>query len=116
MRNEVPTNMVGHPEQDELQMADSFTFFNKHGSAHSIKNWSAYDGFLERTDLQLKSLEYEIEQFISSQLVEEVANAKQINGRWHRLSDILKLVKESRERIARILDMTMEANGSEDFR
>ncbi|KAK3161657.1 hypothetical protein QOZ80_1BG0079830 [Eleusine coracana subsp. coracana] len=59
---------------------------------------------------------YETEQFMSSQLVEEVDNERQIDGKWHRLSDILKLVKETRERIARILDATAEENKTQDLR
>lgn len=95
---EAHNKTAGHPEQKELQMANSFTLLSEHDPTNSITDRSSYDGFLEHIDLQLKSLEYETEQFMNSQLVEEVDNEKQINGKRHRLSDILKLVKETRER------------------
>ncbi|GJN17983.1 hypothetical protein PR202_gb05094 [Eleusine coracana subsp. coracana] len=98
MRNEAHSNTTGQPEQRELQIAHSFTLLNEHDSANGVTDRSAYDGFLEYIVTQLKSLEYETEQFMSSQLVEEVDNERQIDGKWHRLSDILKLVKETRER------------------
>ncbi|XP_062206604.1 uncharacterized protein LOC133908546 isoform X2 [Phragmites australis] len=98
IRNEVHANMADRPEQSELQMDGSFTFLNDHDPTNSINKHSGYDGFIAHIDLQLKSLEYEIEQFMSTQLVEEAGNEKQINGKWHRLSGILKLVKETRER------------------
>jgi hypothetical protein len=97
MRNEAHANIAGHPEQRELQTANSFTFLNEHDPANSIMDRSAYDDFLEHIDLQLKSLEHETEHFMSSKLVEEVDNEKQINGKWNRLTDIQKLVKETRE-------------------
>ncbi|TVU35438.1 hypothetical protein EJB05_17327 [Eragrostis curvula] len=115
MNNEARANMAGHPEQRDLQVADSFKILNEHDPASS-KDHSTYDMFLEHIDLQLKSLEYETEQFMSSHLVEEVDNEKEINDKWYRLSDILKLVKETRERIARILDMTAEDNETIDLR
>jgi hypothetical protein len=98
MRNEARANTAGHSEQRELHTANSFTFLNELDPANSIMDRSAYDDFLEHIDLQLRSLEYETEQFMSSKLVEEVDNEKQINGKWNRITDILKLVKETRER------------------
>ncbi|CAD6230189.1 unnamed protein product [Miscanthus lutarioriparius] len=65
-------SMVGHPEQNALQMSDSFSFINNPDPANNIKNHSAYDGLIEHINLQMKSLEYEIEQFISSQSVKKV--------------------------------------------
>ncbi|KAL6840492.1 hypothetical protein ACP4OV_030302 [Aristida adscensionis] len=107
-RNEVHANMAGCPEQNELQMPNSFE-----ASSNQEPN-QAYEGFLEHIDLQLKSLEYNIEQFVSSQFVEDVGNEKQINSKWHGLSDVLKLVKETRERIERILNKA-EETGYEDL-
>jgi hypothetical protein len=86
MRNEAHANVTVHPEQRELQMADSFTFLNEHDPANNIMDLASFDDFLEHIDLQLKSLEYETEQFMSSKLIEEVDN------------DILELIKETRER------------------
>ncbi|WVZ69163.1 hypothetical protein U9M48_017998 [Paspalum notatum var. saurae] len=97
LRNEAHASMAGYPEQTALQMADSFSFLNDSGTANSIKDRSTYDGFLEHIDLQMKSLEYEIERFISSQSVKEVGSEKQRN-KWQRLSDILMVVKETREK------------------
>ncbi|CAO2178648.1 unnamed protein product [Urochloa humidicola] len=114
LRNEAYASMASHPEQSAFKMADSFTFLNDSDPANGTKNPSAYDGFLEHIDLQMKSLEYEIEQFISSQSVQEGGSER--NDKWQRLSDIHLLVKETRERIARILDMTVKETESGDLR
>jgi len=100
LRNEAHAiaSMVGHPEQNALQMSDSFSFINNPDPANNIKNHSAYDGLIEHINLQMKSLEYEIEQFISSQSVEAVGSEKQRSDKWQRLSDIQMLVKETREK------------------
>ncbi|PAN29022.1 hypothetical protein PAHAL_5G194200 [Panicum hallii] len=116
LRNEAHASMAGHHEQSAFQIADGFSSLDDPDPANSIKNPSAYDGFLEHIDLQMKSLEYEIEQFISSQSVEEVGSEEQRNDKWQRLSDIHMLVKETRERIARILDMTVNETESGDLR
>ena len=98
LRNEAHASMAGHHEQSAFQIEDGFSLLDGPDPANSIKNPSAYDGFLEHIDLQMKSLEYEIEQFISSQSVEEVGSEEQRNDKWQRLSDIHMLVKETRER------------------
>ncbi|XP_034596026.1 uncharacterized protein [Setaria viridis] len=116
LRNEAHASMTGYHEQSAFRMADGFSFLNDPDPANSIKNTSSYDGFLEHIDLQMKSLEYEIEQFISSQSVDEVGSEKQRNDKWQRLSDIQMLVKETRERIARILDLTVKETESGDLR
>jgi len=116
LRNEAHASMAGHHEQSAFQIEDGFSFLDGPDPANSIKNPSAYDGFLEHIDLQMKSLEYEIEQFISSQSAEEVGSEEQRNDKWQRLSDIHMLVKETRERIARILDMTVNETESGDLR
>ncbi|PUZ55217.1 hypothetical protein GQ55_5G194500 [Panicum hallii var. hallii] len=116
LRNEAHSSMACHHEQSAFQIADGFSSLDDPDPANSIKNPSAYDGFLEHIDLQIKSLEYEIEQFISSQSVEEVGSEEQRNDKWQRLSDIHMLVKETRERIARILDMTVNETESGDLR
>ncbi|KAJ1284933.1 hypothetical protein BS78_03G243300 [Paspalum vaginatum] len=97
LTNEAHASMAGHHEQSALQMADSFSFLNDSDTANNIKNHSTYDGFLEHIDLEMKSLEYEIERFISSQSVEEVSGEKE-KIKWQRLSDIQMLVKETREK------------------
>ncbi|CAL4961918.1 unnamed protein product [Urochloa decumbens] len=114
LRNEAYASMVSHSDQSAFKMADSFTFLNDPDPANSTMNPSAYDGFLEHIDLQIKSLEYEIEQFISSQSVQEGGSER--NDKWQRLSDIHMLIKETRERIARILDMTVKETESGDLR
>lgn len=100
LRNEAHAiaSMVGHPEQNALQMSDSFALLNNPDPANNIKNNSAYDDLIEHINLQMNSLEYEIEQFISSQSVEEVGSEKQRSDKWQRLSDIRILVKETREK------------------
>ncbi|XP_052135020.1 uncharacterized protein LOC127753611 isoform X2 [Oryza glaberrima] len=77
---------------------------------------SGMTGQLEQNHIgfQLDSLECEIEQYISSQLAEQVDIQKPINAKWQKLSDILKLVTETRERIAKIVDNTVKEAGSED--
>ncbi|KAF8676217.1 hypothetical protein HU200_047088 [Digitaria exilis] len=114
LRNEAHARMAGHSEQSAFQIADGFSVLNDPDPASSIKSSSAYDGFLENIDLQMKSLEYQIEQFISSQSVEEDGSEKQKIDKWLRLSDIQMLVKETREKIARILDMTVKETESGD--
>jgi len=116
LRNEAHASMAGHHEQSAFQIEDGFSFLDGPDPANSIKNPSAYDGFLEHIDLQMKSLEYEIEQFISSQSAEEMGSEELRNDKWQRLSDIYMLVKETRERIARILDMTVNETESGDLR
>nr|CAB3473984.1 unnamed protein product [Digitaria exilis] len=98
LRNEAHARMAGHSEQSAFQIADGFSVLNDPDPASSIKSSSAYDGFLENIDLQMKSLEYQIEQFISSQSVEEDGSEKQKIDKWLRLSDIQMLVKETREK------------------
>ena len=98
LRNEAHASMAGHHEQSAFQIEDGFSLLDGPDPANSIKNPSAYDGFLEHIDLQMKSLEYEIEQFISSQSAEEMGSEELRNDKWQRLSDIHMLVKETRER------------------
>lgn len=98
LKNEAHGSMTGHHEQSAFRTVDGFSFLNGPDAANSINNTSPYDGFLEHIDLQLKSLEYEIAQFISSQSVDEVGNEKQSNDKWQRLSDIQMILKETRER------------------
>lgn len=114
LRNEAHAiaSMVDDAEQSALQMSDSFSFLNNSDPANYIKNHSAYDDLIEHINLQMKSLEYEIEQFISSQSVEEVGSEKQRSDKWQRLSDIQMLIKETREKIARILGMIVEETES----
>ncbi|KAL6615849.1 hypothetical protein ACP70R_038119 [Stipagrostis hirtigluma subsp. patula] len=109
LRNEVHANMVGCPEQSELQMANSFKFSSDHDPDQ------AYEDFLEHIDLQLKLLACEIEQFVSSHLVEDVGTENQINSKRHRLSDVLKFVKEISERVEMILNKA-EETGYKDLR
>uniref|UniRef100_A0A0E0JMU2 Uncharacterized protein n=1 Tax=Oryza punctata TaxID=4537 RepID=A0A0E0JMU2_ORYPU len=107
-------SVTGQLEQSELQTSDSFTFSSDHESPNSITNYSSYDAFLEHIGFQLDSLQCEIEQYISSQLAEQVDIQKPINAKWQKLSDILKLVTETRERIAKIVDNKVKETGSED--
>lgn len=90
--------MASHPEKNALQMSDSFSFINDPDPGNNIKNHSAYDGLIEHINLQMKSLEYEIEKFISSQSVEEMDSEKQRSNKWQRLSDVQMLVEETREK------------------
>ncbi|XP_035821655.1 uncharacterized protein [Zea mays] len=114
LRNEAHAiaSMADDAEQSALQMSDSFSFLNNSDPANYIKNHSAYDDLIEHINLQMKSLEYEIEQFINSQSVEEVGSEKQRSDKWQRLSDIQMLIKETREKIARILGMIVEETES----
>ncbi|KAF0917809.1 hypothetical protein E2562_021481 [Oryza meyeriana var. granulata] len=116
LRHVVHSGMTGHLEQSELQTSDNFTFSSDQESPNSITNHSSYDDFLEHIGLQLNSLECEIEQYISSQLAGQVDIQNPINGKWQKLCDILKLVSETRERIAKIVDNTVKETGSEDLR
>ncbi|KAL5222212.1 hypothetical protein ABZP36_026925 [Zizania latifolia] len=116
MKHVVHSGMTDHSDQSELQTSDSITFSSDHDPPNSITNHSSYDDFLEHIGLQLNSLEYEIEQYISSQLAEQVDIQKPINGKWQKLADVLKLVTETRERIAKIVDNTVKEAGSEDLR
>lgn len=114
LQHVVHSGMTGQLEQSELQTSDSFTFSSDLESPNSITNHSSYDAFLDHIGFQLDSLECEIEQYISSQLAEQVDIQKPINAKWQKLSDVLKLVTETRERIAKIVDNTVKEVGSED--
>lgn len=98
LQHVVHSGMTGQLEQSELQTSDSFSFSSDLESPNSITNHSSYDAFLDHIGFQLDSLECEIEQYISSQLAEQVDIQKPINAKWQKLSDVLKLVTETRER------------------
>uniref|UniRef100_A0A0D9V4I5 Uncharacterized protein n=1 Tax=Leersia perrieri TaxID=77586 RepID=A0A0D9V4I5_9ORYZ len=100
----------------ELQTSNSFTLSSDHESPNGLTNHFSYDDFLEHISLQLNSLECEIVQYISSQLAEQVDIQNQVNGKWQKLSDVLMLITQTRERIANIVDNTVEETGSEDLR
>ncbi|KAG8055754.1 hypothetical protein GUJ93_ZPchr0001g29491 [Zizania palustris] len=98
MKHVAHSGMTDHLEQSELQTSNGFTFSSNHDTLNSITNHSSYDDFLDHIGLQLNSLEYEVEQYISSQLAEQVDIQKPINGKWQKLADILKILTETRER------------------
>ena len=98
IKNVVYSNLAGHSEKRKLQMADSFTFSMDHDPTSSTKDCSAYDDFVEHIDSQLNSLECEIDQYVNSQLATDMDIQQSINGKWHKLSIVLKLITETRER------------------
>ncbi|XP_015689667.2 uncharacterized protein LOC102706990 [Oryza brachyantha] len=110
------SSMAGQLEQSKLQTSDKFKFSSEHDPPNGTTNHSSYDDFLEHIGLQLNSLECEIEQYISSQLAKQVDIQKPIDGKWQKLSGILKLISETRERIAKIVDNAVKETGSEDLR
>lgn len=116
MRNVVSTNLAGQSEKNKFQMDDQLTFSIVHDPTNSTDDPSAYDDFLEHIDSQLNSLECEIEQYINSQSVTDVDIQQSINGKWHKLPIVLKLITETRERIAKILDHKVNDTGSDGLR
>ncbi|CAM0882250.1 unnamed protein product [Alopecurus aequalis] len=106
MKNVVSTNLASQSDKSSMD----------HDLTNSTKDLSAYDDFIEHIDSQLNSLECEIEQYINSQLVTDVDIQQSINGKWHKLPTVLKLITETRERIAKILDNTVNDTGSDGLR
>uniref|UniRef100_A0ACD5VKH8 Uncharacterized protein n=9 Tax=Avena sativa TaxID=4498 RepID=A0ACD5VKH8_AVESA len=116
MKNVVYTNLASHSEKSELQMADSFTFSKDHDPTSGTKDHSAYDDFVEHIVSQLNSLECEIEQYVNSELATDVDIQQSTSGKWQKLSTVLKLITETRERITKILDNTVSHTGSDGLR
>ncbi|KQK09275.2 uncharacterized protein LOC100829905 [Brachypodium distachyon] len=116
MKSVVYSNLAVQSEQSELQMADSSIISQDSAPPNSIKDCSAYDDFVQHIGSQLNSLEYEIEQYISLQQTEEVDIQQSINGKWNKLSAILKLITETRERIEKISETTLSETGSDGLR
>ncbi|KAM0899543.1 hypothetical protein ACQ4PT_021222 [Festuca glaucescens] len=112
----VYSNLAGESDKNEPKMADSFTFSEDRDPTSSTKDCATYDDFVQHIDSQLNSLECEIEQYVNSQLSTDVDIQQSINGKWHKLSTVLKLITETRERIAKILDNTVSETGSDGLR
>ncbi|EMS60718.1 hypothetical protein TRIUR3_26509 [Triticum urartu] len=93
------SNLAGHSKRSELQMADSFTFSKDHDPTNIMDDHSAYDDFVQHIDSQLSSLQCEIDHYTSSQLAKELDTQQSINDKLHKLSTILKLITETRERL-----------------
>lgn len=113
MKHVVYSNLAGHSEKNEPKMDDSFTVSKGHDPTSSMEDRAAYDDFVEHIDSQLNSLECEIEQYVNSQLATDVGIQQSISGKWHRLSTVLNLITETRERIAKILGNTVSETESD---
>jgi hypothetical protein len=94
----VYSNLAAESDKNEPKMADSFTFSEDRDPTSSTKDRATYDDFVQHIDSQLNSLECEIEQYVNSQLATDVDIQQSINGKWHKLSTVLKLITETRER------------------
>uniref|UniRef100_A0A8I6X2N9 Uncharacterized protein n=1 Tax=Hordeum vulgare subsp. vulgare TaxID=112509 RepID=A0A8I6X2N9_HORVV len=110
------SNLAGQSERSELQMTDSFTSSKDPDPTNIMDDHSAYDDFVQHIDSQLNSLQCEIEHYTNFQLAKEVDTQQSINDKLHKLSTILKLINETRERIAMILDNTVSESGSDGLR
>ncbi|KAF7037318.1 hypothetical protein CFC21_047722 [Triticum aestivum] len=110
------SNVAGQSKGSELQMADSFTFSKDHDPTNIMDDHSAYDDFVQHIDSQLSSLQCEIDHYASSQLAKELDTQQSVNDKLHKLSTILKLITETRERIANISDNTVSESGSDGLR
>jgi hypothetical protein len=98
MKNVVYSNLAGHSKKNEPKLDDSFTFSKDHDSTSSMKDRATYDDFVEHIDSELNALECEIEKYVDSQLAADVGIQESINGKWHKLTTVLKLITETRER------------------
>ncbi|KAF7030263.1 hypothetical protein CFC21_041846 [Triticum aestivum] len=110
------SNVAGQSKRSELQMANSFTFSKDHDPTNIMDDHSAYDDFVQHIDSQLSSLQCEIDHYSSSRLAKELDTQQSINDKLHKLSTILKLITETRERIAKISDNTVSESGSDGLR
>nr|BAJ89644.1 predicted protein [Hordeum vulgare subsp. vulgare] len=110
------SNLAGQSERSELQMTDSFTFSKDPDPTNIMDDHYAYDDFVQHIDSQLNSLQCEIERYTNFRLAKEADTQQSINDKLHKLSNILKLITETRERIAMILDNTVSESGFDGLR
>ncbi|KAI4965097.1 hypothetical protein ZWY2020_057510 [Hordeum vulgare] len=90
------SNLAGQSERSELQMTDSFTFSKDPDPTNIMDDHYAYDDFVQHIDSQLNSLQCEIEHYTNFRLA-KADTQQSINDKLHKLSNILKLITETRK-------------------